>query len=133
MWELPSDTQRVIVMGLEFVKGYIKEFLRILDPNGLLIFEIPNKRIQSNERITLKHRIKSLLPITLVNMYQRVKYGGQPPTRELHITETNEIMKFIEENNAQVIDTQESEDPAGGLRRCYYYVLRDENNKILHK
>lgn len=67
-------------MEPQYAKLYLKEFIRILAPAGVLVFQIPSERIVSSSppKSGLIRRIKILLPIWLLNRYQKLRYGKRP-------------------------------------------------------
>ena len=60
-------------MRPKYSKNYIKEFIRVLSPNGVLIFQQPSREILPDKnagiKINLIELIKSLIPKILVDIY----------------------------------------------------------------
>lgn len=51
--------------------GYIREFVRVLKPGGLAVFQVPERGEDSPWRA----RLKRLLPRALLRAYRRARYG----------------------------------------------------------
>ncbi len=83
-----------------FFKNYIKEFLRVLAPHGLLIFQLPT------ERSELRKMIKHFVPRQLLDLYRKMRYGKQS-LMEMHGMDKGEVVKFLTENNAKIVDIRE--------------------------
>lgn len=58
-------------------RSYLKEFVRVLAPGGVLVFQLPSDRIE-RERGTwgsLKRSIKSVAPAPILSAYERIRWG----------------------------------------------------------
>jgi len=88
-----------------YSKKYIQEFLRILAPNGLIVFEIPG------EPRSIRQVIKTMLPSILLDLYYKIKYRGRPRI-ELHGIKREEVIQFLEENGAKIIDVKRLQVPS---------------------
>lgn len=51
--------------------GYIREFVRVLRPGGLAVFQVPER----GEDSAWRARLKRLLPRALLRAYRRLRYG----------------------------------------------------------
>lgn len=93
----------------KYIKNYLKEFLRILIPRGLIVFQLPGEQIISNynQKKGLKQRIKGIIPVNLLNLYRKLKYGNLSiqPVMEMHRIKMGEVVKFLEENGATILST----------------------------
>ena len=93
-------------MEPRYSKNYITEFLRILSPHGLLIFQLPGKPRIINETgtINLKGLILRLVPKSLLDAtYFKAKYGSRPRI-EMYSIKRKEVVRFLEENRARIVD-----------------------------
>ncbi len=100
----------------QYSKNYIKEFLRILIPHGVLIFQIPSKIVG------LKGLVMRLVPKSLLDAtYRKVKYGSRPRAESYWI-KREEVVEFLERNGAQIIDIQQTESPT--VVSCQYCVTK---------
>ncbi len=92
-------------MDNKYALNYIKEFLRILKPKSLIIFQIPSRRIRkpNEKRIVffIKNSLYNLSPEKLINFYKKKKWGV---VVNMHPIKKEKIINFIEENNGRVLD-----------------------------
>ena len=94
----------------QYSKKYIKEFLRILAPGGLLIFHLPELRPlhDSSPGNRSKQFIKDVTPEILLHFYRRVKARRlEQPIMEVYGIERAEILRFLAEHGATIVDVQD--------------------------
>jgi SAM-dependent methyltransferase len=112
-------------MRPSYALSYIKEFLRILVPRGILIFELPSDNLatapppQSAFRPGLpqppsqglgakvRHLVKRVTPQSVLVLYRNVRYPVKQPIMEMYYTKRAEVERFLRDNGAQVLDVQE--------------------------
>jgi len=97
-------------------KNYIREFLRTLVPNGLLVFQLP-----SGPRNLVKKIIGRIFPSVSLNFYRMFKYGYRAPW-DLYWIDQKVVLDLLEEINAKVIDIQKSEEQ--GWESIRYFVTK---------
>ena len=88
-----------------YTKRYLAEFLRVLRPDGLLIFQLPSRPA------TLTGRVKQIVPEPLVDAYRRLRYGGHPAVTMFGLSKA-EITRWCEEHGAAIIDVTQWEPDA---------------------
>jgi hypothetical protein len=84
-------------MEPRYAQKYIQEFIRILAPQGLLLFQIPS------HPVTLRYRLKESLPTPLRDGLYFLKYRGQPRL-EIHGIRQEKMIKLLEGNGIEIID-----------------------------
>lgn len=102
----------------KYSKNYIKEFLRVLAPKGLLIFQIPSEKIEGSEDRKAGKKFKRLLrdicPGALWNFFGKIRFAvGKRPKIEMYSIKREEVVKFLEENGGrilEVVDTQKIDE-----------------------
>lgn len=96
-----------------YARLYLAEFLRVLKPHGVLVFQLPNSRRgeylqRIKERVRLRTRIRQVLGRQL------------QPIMEMHCLPETEVRHIITHNGARIVDVQltNSSDPdfSSGLR-----------------
>lgn len=92
-------------MQPEYSMRYIGEFVRVLAPSGLLIFQIPSRLVNPNP---FKERVKKAMP-SLLALYRKIKYG---PVMLMYGVEREEVIEVLERNSARIIEVCE-DDGAG--------------------
>ena len=90
---------------------YVKEFLRVLSMDGLLVFHMPSERKGRNTLDYLPRRASVFL--------QRLLLGG---AMEMHGIEKNTLMGFIEGYGGTVLRVKPS-DSAGDAWETYEYFV----------
>jgi ubiquinone/menaquinone biosynthesis C-methylase UbiE len=60
-----------------YQRSYLKEFVRVLTPGGVLVFQLPSDRVEreSGTRGSLKQAIKSVAPAPILSAYERIRWG----------------------------------------------------------
>jgi ubiquinone/menaquinone biosynthesis C-methylase UbiE len=102
-------------MTPKYSKAYIKEFIRILKPDGLLVFQQPSreKAIIANcgLREKIKNKLKNVLPSTPIDLYRNKMLTAKEdgPVMEMYEIKRKEIVTLVEENGATVIDILEDQ------------------------
>jgi len=106
-------------MRPEYCKSYLKEFIRVLRPNGLLVFYMPSEVLEQNsvppsmpkphQRSTtllprLKQSIKALTPKPILSFYAKWRYESQP-VMEMYYVKRPEIEAYLREHGGDILDT----------------------------
>lgn len=101
-------------MKPEYSKKYIREFLRVLAPSGLLIFQLPS------EIITLWGKVcwKVLIPLRS-SLTRR-------PSMEMNCISKKEVSDFLEKNGATIIDVVQNEWAGKHFRSFRYCVTKEK-------
>jgi SAM-dependent methyltransferase len=108
---------------------YIREFLRVLAPRGVAVFQLPSGRVsretESRGRGSLKRAIRSATPPALLRLYRRIRHRVRAlrgrMTFDCYEVARNEVLELLRANGASVRDVVE--DGMGGpevvsLRYC---------------
>jgi ubiquinone/menaquinone biosynthesis C-methylase UbiE len=115
-----------------YIKNYIKEFVRVLVPNGLLIFQLPSGPIwlvdpPFNEvpRKRLKRLIRSMTPRIVYELYRNIRLrNSNEPRMETYGIRQEEIVKFLERNGARIIDITKDEGAGTDWLSFRYLVTK---------
>ena len=104
-------------MQPKYALDYIREFLRVLNPQGLLMFDLLEQPAPLSQptkpqpKEALKKRTKALLkriaPKPVRSLYRRVRYGSQSstePRAEVYHSEREDVVSFLVKHGARVID-----------------------------
>ena len=102
-------------MRPEYCKAYLKEFLRVLAPNGLLVFYMPSVLLkkwvppatpqQPSTAVLprVKQFVKSLAPKPVLKAYVKFRYESHP-VMEMYCVKRVEIEACLRENGGDVLD-----------------------------
>ena len=125
-------------MEPRYAEAYLKEFLRLLVPHGVLVFQIPSERIlpaeqhlegtQANEEQNLsagiKQFIKSVTPRPILDLYRRLRYAQVFRRMEMHGIKREELEIFLELNRAQILDVVQDDKPGLSWLSYHYFVTK---------
>lgn len=102
-------------MESKYSERYIKEFMRILNPGGLLVFQLPSRSIAE------KTVIKTLKKI-VVSIYWTILHK---PVMELHVIEKQDVIKLIEQNNGKIMKIEQDNWVGPDYLSYTYWVMRN--------
>src|SRR5262249_45364852 len=109
-----------------YTNAYLKEFLRLLVPEGILVFNLPSERMSPPEAqregteasngqhekpkadedksllAKIKGFVKSLAPGPVLDIYLGLRYPD-PPRMEMHAIKREELEGFLELNRARIL------------------------------
>ncbi len=126
-------------MRPDYAKSYIKEFLRVLKPQGVLIFQLPSRNLAAPRRVEtsdeavrnpspvmgsvgVKRFIKRHVPELLWRWYVDLKYPVREPIMETYGIERAEVEEFLNGNGARIVDVVKDASVAvanwEGFRYC---------------
>ncbi|MBI4132362.1 MAG: class I SAM-dependent methyltransferase [Candidatus Sungbacteria bacterium] len=108
-----------------YAKSYIKEFLRVLKPDGLLVFQMasePTPLLQERAH-PWRQRLKAVLPAPLKRGYYRWRYHYRP-VLEMHGIARGELIDYIAGHGGNVIDAEEGDASGKKWRSFRYFVIR---------
>lgn len=96
-------------MKPEYAKNYIKEFVRILKPGGILFFQLPTSFVypgESMQKRNLMQKIKSKLKRWGRNIRQEIiPYPGpSSPIMEMYGTPEEEMITFLNTLDMEILD-----------------------------
>jgi len=123
-----------------YSKSYIREFMRVLKPGGIMVFQLPSERAESEKPGTqgplpaeappstdaprgLKQTVKQYLPASLLNWYVNLRYPKEP-VMEMHCVGRSEVEQLLTESGAQVLHVAEDNYSGPGFRSFRYTVTK---------
>lgn len=111
-------------MKPRYSKRYIKEFVRTLSSDGLMIFQLPSAPTTSNsdDGKRLGQLVKSTIPTPLLGLYRKMRYGGTRPIMKMHGVGRNDVTSVLEENGAEILDIKQYQMAEEGWVSLWYCV-----------
>jgi len=104
-------------VGPDNARSYLKEFIRVLVPGGMLIFQLPGRQTG------LRRRLKAFVPAPLLAAYHRLRYRGHPAAN-MHGIPREDVVRFCESNGARMLEVQANHAAGAGWESFRYYARR---------
>jgi len=126
----------------KYTESYLKEFIRILKPDGLLVFQIPGTKspdydVLAKSDVSVRKRrliarmcnmILKRLPIKKETLYS-LGLSGSPAIMEMHCFERSELEDHLRKHGGVILNV-ERYDAAGPAFISYrYYVTKSRLSK----
>lgn len=102
-------------MKPKYAKKYIKEFIRITSPNGLIVFQQPSG-------VPARQWPKELLLRTMFHAKRLFEKSG--PVMEMHTIKLKDMVAFLKENHVELIDVQKDAYASSRWNSYTYYVKK---------
>ena len=117
-------------MQPKYSQEYIREFLRILTPHGLLVFQIPSELMLTPMPLpSIAERIKALVPKPLRNLYRKVSKSirsiENEPVMEMYAIKRKEVEKFIEKTGAKLLGVVQDQGGGPHWVSFRYFVTKE--------
>lgn len=94
----------------QYSATYLREFVRILAPHGLLIFQLPSEISKDKRAATTSLRakqiIKGMSPGILLSLYRRAR-NDLGTLIEMHAIEKDNVVKLLEDSGGHIVDISE--------------------------
>ena len=103
-------------MEPQYAKRYIREFVRVLTPNGLAVFQLPSRRTD------ILGRLKTIVPSNVLELYRRIRYPGRLAL-SLYGVRREDVVELCVGAGAQIIDITINHD-AGTRWESFRYCCR---------
>ena len=100
----------------KYIFSYIKEFIRILKPNGILLFQLPSKRLMSWQTI-----IEIIFPKFVVD-FAKKKINGA--VMDMNIIRKEKVTQFLKSHNVEIIDIAKNESAGRRFESFRYCVTK---------
>jgi SAM-dependent methyltransferase len=97
-------------------KRYLREFVRVLKPGGVAVFDMPSASARS-----LKARIATRLPTPVLNSLRRLRYRSG--VMELHWVDPGEVASVIDDAGGRVVDAGPIAAAPGSLITKHRYCV----------
>jgi len=105
-------------MEPRFTRRYLAEFLRVLRPGGLLVFQLPAELVPVARR-----GFKALLPEPLIAAARRLRLSLLLPRMEVHALPRDEVVALVTSAGGEVVDVRQDAS-VGPQWLSYRYCVR---------
>jgi SAM-dependent methyltransferase len=112
-------------MEPRYAKAYLAEFLRLLKPRGVLMFQLTAERlpaVERSRRAVLRSVVKALTPAPVMDLYRGVT---RRPEMEMHGIRKDEVLALLVQHGGIVVDVQ-PDSRAGGWTGFLYCVIKQD-------
>lgn len=106
----------------KYARAYIKEFIRLLSPNGALVFQMPSETIEKSKGI--RKVIKTVLPARANEAIEARKHAVKGQDFEMHSIRKAEVEKLVRRAGAKIIDVEQNEAGGPGWISYRYTVVK---------
>lgn len=112
---------------IALIQNYIKEFIRILSPGGLLVFQLPSRPTN-----TLKGIIIKIIPERILNIVRGGGFAGlflaainkNVPIIEMYSIRRDNLEDFLKKNQGVVVDVLRDQEAGSGWESFQYWVKK---------
>ena len=104
-------------IALPYSEGYLREFVRVLSPRGLAVFQVIEKHGDS-----VAGRLSRLVPNILLGIYRRARYGRD--RIEIHSLSMDRVYAAVRTAGGQVLHQEDLQDTDQRWKRKRYFVRR---------
>ena len=120
-------------MEPQYAKAYLREFSRLLVPQGVLVFQMPSEEVRSEPEskkeddtffAQIKQFIKSVAPKPMLHFYRRLKGTETFPRMEMHGIRREELEGFLKQNGAQILHAVQDWYPGPSWISYIYFVMK---------
>ncbi len=125
----------------KYALNYIGEFLRVLVPGGVVMFQLPSSWIDidteesSVSKITWRGTIRPFVPEIVVGSYRvlrrllvrlnnTVPSAEDGPKMEMHVTPRQDVEQFVSNNGGRVLDVAQNQSAGSGWVSLQYLVTK---------
>jgi len=113
----------------EHTRTYLREFMRVLRPNGVLVFQLPAGIRVRNKNGTwswLGWVARWVYRLGLEGLYRRIRYFNQP-IMDMHWVERPEVEDLLQQAGGTLLNVREDHS-AGALFESWRYFVRKNQN-----
>lgn len=116
-----------------FVREYLSEFIRVLAPNGILMFQLPEEMADEPEEVFLSAPVlggglKRRIPAPLIRLYRRVKYrfivDESEPAMAVFGMRREAVMAIVADAGGRLLKVAEDQSHGEAIPGFEYWVTK---------
>lgn len=109
-----------------YTRNYLREFLRILSPRGILVFQLPSggRVFDDSGMLNLRGLGIRILPRFFLDLASRLNGPGRGPRMEMYWTPRSKVIRFLERNGARVLHVAADNSVENKWTSYRYYVAK---------
>jgi 2-polyprenyl-3-methyl-5-hydroxy-6-metoxy-1,4-benzoquinol methylase len=105
----------------EYSKTYLREFVRVLAPGGLIVFQLPS--LPSEAVKILKYRLKLAVKTGALALLRSMGYFSRPPML-MYGMKREEVEKLFADSGARVVDVKSDHSAGRGWMSFRYCITK---------
>lgn len=106
-------------MRARYTKGYLEEFLRILKPRGLAVFQLPSHLTTSSPMKKLKQHLRAHVPTPIIKWWTR----GEPWI-DMNAIPKDKVIHFLANHGAKVLEVAKNNNASDYWQSFRYSFIR---------
>ncbi len=114
-------------MQPRFAKEYIKEFLRIIKPGGIVLFQLPAEYVSlpnDSFKKKVKHFILKIHPEALNELYRIRAKILKKPLMEIHTAKRETVEEYLNIIGAEILDIKRDYSAGREIKSYKYAITR---------
>jgi len=108
----------------EYSKNYIREFLRVLAPGGIMVFQVPDSVATTTSGINLRIFV-AYFRNTVKTIARRMSIGDMFWKMEMYAIPKKEIVHLVSAHPGRVVDIQEDRVAGKDWVSYRYYCVKE--------
>ncbi len=114
----------------EYAVRYLREFLRVLAPGGVALFQVPSELRPGHWFLRLKVAFRVYTPPAVLRTWRKARrlLSGARPFMEMYGIRPDEVRGVVESSGGTVIDIKEN-DNSGACWTSFSYCVTKEDPK----
>jgi hypothetical protein len=111
---------------VDVIRAFIAEFLRVLNPDGLLAFQLPTRVPPPSLRNRLRLRTRAYTTLRTVGFDQRMLYERLKlvPVMQMQCIPEQEVLTHLRLLGAAVLEVQHGRFEMGEVQSATYFVTK---------
>ena len=102
-------------MEPQYARVYLREFVRILRPGGLLAFQVPD----SPDYRHIGNKLRKAAPAFVIRAFRKLAYG-RGPRMEMHTIPREEVIDMLEGEGAKLLAVENDESARQFISYVFY-------------
>jgi len=104
-----------------YAKCYLREFVRVLRPGGITVFQMPCATV-----VTPRERVRAALPPRVLRLYRRARHGAgaSGPVMENYVLPREVVEQVLTDSGAQVVHVRHNPRHDRRWVSLIYYAMK---------
>jgi ubiquinone/menaquinone biosynthesis C-methylase UbiE len=110
-------------MQPHYAERYLREFVRVLRPHGVLVFQLPSTQVPQQG---FKGMVRRMVPAPLLQPALNIRNGRRTmqPVMETHVVPRDRVVELLRSQRATIIDVRRNRQHDSRWVSLIYYVTK---------